>query len=123
MHPPFSTEIVENIISLSSERVGDENINCERAQEIGYTLVTNTIGKKLKDVKFKRNDKVKTLVLVSKKTIRINNENIPINPIQLFNGIICTNKTSDELEICFQYELASYPPSLFVESLLRKGNK
>lgn len=79
----------------------------------------NARGKKLADVKFRRLDRVKTL----NKSIKINNDLVPINPLQLFNRILCTSKSPEALEHCFEFELASYPPSLFVDGFLRKSIK
>lgn len=41
----------------------------------------------------------------------------------MFNRIICVYDSPVKLMYYFQFELASHPPTLFDESLLRKGTK
>lgn len=43
--------------------------------------------------------------------------------MQLFNRIICSNKTPEEIKHCFKFELSPYPLSLFKDENLRKGTK
>ncbi|CAG9761129.1 unnamed protein product [Ceutorhynchus assimilis] len=48
---------------------------------------------------------------------------VNVSPMQLFNRIICFNKTPDEIRDCFSFELSPYPLSLFKDCILRKGTK
>ncbi|CAG9760107.1 unnamed protein product [Ceutorhynchus assimilis] len=56
-------------------------------------------------------------------SIKIRQKYVDINPMQLFNRIICSNKTPEEIKYCFDFELSPYPLALFKDGNLRKGVK
>lgn len=56
-------------------------------------------------------------------TVIVNKREVVINPMQLFNRIVCSNKSPEELKKCFAFELAPYPPSIFKDGEIRSGTK
>ncbi|GBO31846.1 hypothetical protein AVEN_85128-1 [Araneus ventricosus] len=72
-------------------------------------------------VKFKRNDRVPPLALISD-AIKVHDESVSINPTTLFQ-IIYITKQSDELEDVLTFELCPFPLPLFDEAVMRKGTK
>ena len=80
------------------------------------------IGKPFDDLKLERKKKVKTFSSM-KNSIKICNDEITVNPTQLFNRIACTIESSTQLEGYMKYELAPQCPSLFDEVSMRKGTK
>jgi hypothetical protein len=118
---PFSGHRSE-LISLSNGVIGDDNINCDSALEQGKVAMSKMIGNNFNDVKLKRSDRVRTLSLVNG-SVNIQDEVIPINTMQLFNRIICVVKSPEDLAVCLKYELSPQPPSLFINSVMRKANK
>ncbi|CAG9760005.1 unnamed protein product [Ceutorhynchus assimilis] len=55
--------------------------------------------------------------------IKINQNYVNVSPMQLFDRIICSNKTPDEIRDSFSSELSPYPLSLFKDGILRQGTK
>ena len=72
-----------NLISISNGVVGDSMINCHMAKEIGTLGIKRIEGGNFHTVKFKRNDRVQPLALMSR-AIKVHGESISINPTTLF---------------------------------------
>lgn len=53
-----SFSINNGIINIASGFIGDENINCYAALEIGCKSINNIIGKSMKSIAFKKTDGV-----------------------------------------------------------------
>ena len=121
-HEPFCATRPE-LISLSNGIVGDDKINCDTAVETGINAMNRMVGMNFADIHLKRTDKVLSLGSLTA-SVKVHGEEVIVNTLQLFNRIICTVKTDEELAACFEYELAPRPPALFDESLLmRKSSK
>lgn len=108
--------------SLFSGRIAKPDINCDLADEIGRKLLIKNVGKLFTDIKCKRTDRIKNFSQMSS-SIKINSNYVNVSPMQLFNRIICSNKTPEEIKDCFRFELSPYPLSLFKDGVLRKGTK
>lgn len=122
-HSPFDyQEGPSDLVSLSTGLIADKTITCDIAEELGEKCITQFVGKNFEEMKFKRADKVKTFDSILS-TTKINNNEVDVNPTQLFNRIICAVKSEEELKKCFQFELHNFPPSLFSKGILRKGTK
>ena len=67
-------------------------------------------GKTPAEFSFKRSDQVVTLG--SKNTVKINGENIQVDPQLLFQRLIVAAQTID-LSTALNYELCTFPPALF----------
>ena len=51
-------------------------------------------------------------------SVRIDGDDVHVDPLLLFQRLITVAQTSDELESAFKHELCIYPPALFGSSLL-----
>ncbi|CAH1111519.1 unnamed protein product [Psylliodes chrysocephalus] len=80
------------------------------------------LGHTFKSVKFKRKDKVLSLV-AAKCSVKIGSIPVIINPLLLFQRICIAKKSDDELKEYLQYELAPFPFSMFTEDGMRKVAK
>lgn len=72
--------------------------------------------------KLKRNNMVKPLVFINWSS-KTKDANMIVDSSQLFQRIVCTVRTSPELEQCFTFELAAVPLSIFDERGLMKKTK
>lgn len=59
VHNPFPE--LKELISISTGVVGNEKVNCHKAQEVGQQIMKNIIGEHFNEVKLKRNNRVITL--------------------------------------------------------------
>ncbi|XP_026482212.1 uncharacterized protein LOC113389378 [Ctenocephalides felis] len=119
-HAPFPE--VNELMSISTGMIGDEEINCHMSHEIGTASISKIIGADFNTVKFKRNDRVKALGVMNA-GIRIKYIIVPINPLLIFQRM-CIAKTSEtKLETFLSNELAPFPLSLFNEEGMRKCAK
>ena len=55
--------------------------------------------------------------------MKVRDEIIPVNTMQLFNRIVCVIKSDEDFASCLEYELAPRPLSLFDEISMRKTEK
>lgn len=120
-HNPFRNRC-SDLVSLSTGIVAESNITCDMALEKGEILLQKTFGKNFADVVYTRKNKV-IPIAAQMRSIKYNNETIIINSQQLFHRMVCAINSPQELKLYFKYELASFPPCLFNEGLLRKGTK
>lgn len=120
-HNPFMDR-GDALVSVSNGLIANEKINCDSALERGEDAINSLVGKDFISVVFGRKNKVIPLAAQSC-GIKVHNNNVPINPQQLFNRIICVINNQNDLKTCFTYELASKPASLFDEVSMRKGVK
>jgi hypothetical protein len=120
VHNPFPEH--NHLASIATGVVGDNNVNCDKAVEIGNRSVSNLIGKNFHDVKLKRSARVLPLATAIS-CVKVNNTAIPVNTRQLFNRIIGVIKSNEHLSEYLQYELSPRPLSLFDDFGLRKTRK
>ncbi|GBO28443.1 hypothetical protein AVEN_103963-1 [Araneus ventricosus] len=111
-----------NLISISTGVVGDSRINCHMAKEEGILGIKRIEGNNFYTVKFRRNDRVQPLALMSN-AIKVHDESVSINPTTLFQRISITKQSDEELEDFLTYELCPFPLPLFDEGGMRKGTK
>lgn len=121
IHSPFEYPAQE-LVNISTGRIAEDTINCDKAHEIGTMLMKGVVGQNLATVKMRRKDKVKSQVAVVK-GIKIRDDIIAVNPEQLFHRIMCLSNGADDLRRYFTYELASVPSALFDDVSIRKGTK
>ncbi|KAK3924286.1 Leucine--tRNA ligase [Frankliniella fusca] len=123
MHNPFEKRPVE-LVSLSSDVVGDSSINCDQAEEVGKKLLSQCVGKNFKNLKLQRKSVCKSLASVVQSSVRVGDDEIEINPNQLFHRSLCVLKTAEEVEQIFEFEMAARSPALFEPNgVMRKGCK
>lgn len=104
--------------------VSSPNCNPFNAKNIGIDIVKKMEGNNSSAFVFKKKDQV--VVMNSKNTIQIDNENVQIDPEVLFQRLlfIQNNRNKDDLENIFKYELTQRPPVFFDDQgFLRDGNE
>ncbi|GBP43082.1 hypothetical protein EVAR_96344_1 [Eumeta japonica] len=117
-HFPSMTQM----ISLASGMVGNDQINCHKAYEIGLVSLTKITGLKFHDVKLKRSDKVLPLS-INNKSVKVYDCQVSVDPLLLFQRITVSKKFERNLEEYLQYELSPYPIALFDSNALKKTTK
>jgi len=111
-HNPFPT--TNKIMSLATGIIGNDEINCHDAYNIGHISMENMVGQTFDNVKFKRSNRVLPLLSVNS-SVKIHDCKVVVDPLLLFQRI-CLNKKFDEhLREYLKYELSPYPLALFTE--------
>lgn len=118
-HPPFLYRT--ELISLATGVVGDEKINCWDAWNCGVKCQLQMIGNNFADVSLKRSTKVLPLSTQGS-NVKVNDFVLPINSTLLYQRIIRTVHTQEELESYFAYEMAPIPQSLFDNGGMRASD-
>ena len=90
---------------------GNTSVNADLAEEIGKSILNEMVGKSVAQHAFRKKDQVKTLG--NKSTVKIQGDDVCIDPKLLFQRLVTAGKYNDNLPEVFQYELCSYPPALF----------
>ena len=81
-------------------------------------------GKKFRDIKLRRKDKVVTIGAISiYKTVQVRGQQVEVNPTLLFNRITCVLNNSSDMESFLTFKLAPQPPALFQDGVMRKAAK
>lgn len=80
------------------------------------------IDQKFNSIKLKRADRVLPLLTISS-SVKVHNEEVPVDPLLLFQRISITKRFDDQLPKFMEYELAPFPLSLFDENGMRKTQK
>ncbi len=114
---PGLRNIVDGIVSNPS-------CNSYLAESVGSKIIKKLEGNGSSDYVFKKKDQV--IVMNSKNTIQIDDDNVQIDPEILFQRLlfIQNNRDKDAVEAILQYELTQRPPVFFDENgFLRDGNQ
>lgn len=110
--------------NIATGLVAEGNVNCDKCREVGEKVVESLKGKKVVEHTFRKKDQVVTFA--SKTAVKLKKDEIQVNPLLMFQRL-CVIATAGRYENpaqFFEYEMCSYPTSLFDESLLpRKANK
>ena len=121
-HNPFEPDIPV-LRSLSTGITATEDINCDRAEEVGYKIQTSLDNKPYTEAKIKRKDHIRTLldllpgVTVGKKAIHV-------DPTTLFLRCVeVAKRLGSDFRAFFQYEMCSVPTSLFKDNCMLKTQK
>ncbi|KAK3918359.1 Chromosome-associated kinesin KIF4 [Frankliniella fusca] len=122
-HSPF-TRPANLLVSLANGIVGSEDVNCDRAEEVGRKCMSEMVGKTFEDLHLRREDKVTPLGNIGKSVKIGERAVVMIDSMQLFHRIICVVKDEPDLRTYFSFELAPTPLSLFDSmGFSRKGTK
>ncbi|GBM26909.1 hypothetical protein AVEN_264758-1 [Araneus ventricosus] len=111
-----------NLISIRNGIVGDSMINCHITKEEGILGIKRIEGSIFQTEKFKRNDRVQSLALMSN-VIKMHDESASINPTTLSQQMNFTKQSNEEIEDFLTYELYPFPLPLFDEDGLLKDKK
>jgi len=109
-------------MSIATGVVGGNTINCDSAVEVGTIAIKKILGKTFGDIYLHRKDKVLPLSSVTN-SVKVREELIPVNTMQLFYRIVCVIKSYEDFASCLEYELAPRPLSLFDDISMRKTQK
>ena len=89
---------------------------------VGDAILKSMDGKTPAEYTFIRKKQAVTLGM--KSSVKIDGEQVQIDPQLLFQRLFTVGQSSDELKSAFKYELCSYPSALFDSSLLpRESDK
>ena len=117
---PFSND--SSLRSIVTGVHAHPSVNVDTAHADGVTVLNSMDGRTPDEHTFRRKDQVVTLG--TNNSVRIDGDDVQVDPLLLFQRLITVAQTSDELESAFKYELCSHPPALFDSSiLLREAHK
>lgn len=122
-HSPFID--TNNLVSLATGYVTGDETNCYEAKRVGEEILQKSVSEAslFGALKLKRANTVKTMAS-SAGRVKVAKDTIQIDSTQLFQRIICTVHSPEDLRSCFKYELASVPLSLCDNAgLMRKTKK
>lgn len=91
--------------------VADVSVNAGSAKEVGDKILSGMTGKTISKHSFRKKDQVVTMSHST--AIRIRDEDVQIDPQLLFQRLVTAGMRLENMHTVFQYELCSYPPSLF----------
>lgn len=112
----------KELVSIHTGVIAIQNINCQRAVEIGREMMTRIIGLDFGPLSFKRKDKVLSLSAVNT-SITINETSLPINPLMLCQRMCIAKNSETDRKNILTYQLAPLFLSLFTEAGMQKGTK
>lgn len=94
-YTPFPN--INDIVSISTDIVKDEKINCHMSREISNDGLSRIISENSDLVKFKRKDKVLPLYTATtiNNSIKVDTLSVPINPRLLFQSASLSNQTNN----------------------------
>ena len=119
---PFSAD--PSLRSITTGVVAGEDVNADKAKEVGEKVLCSMLGKNIHDHSFRKKDQVKTLA--SKSAVRFSEGSIQVDPQLLFQRltVVATGGQYENPQAFFKFEMCSYPPVLFDSSRLpRQANK
>ena len=117
---PFSND--PSLRNITTGVHDHPTFNVDTAHTVGSAILKSVEGKPSDEHTFRRKDQVVTLG--TKSSIKIDGEEVQVDPQLLFQRLIIVAQTSYELESAFKHELCSYAPALFDSSLLlREAHK
>ena len=71
---------------------------------------------------FRKRDQVKSMDV--KGSIKVKDKEVSVDPLLLFQHIVCAGTTENQLPDVFKYELCQFPSALFESnSIMRPANK
>jgi hypothetical protein len=118
---PFSKNTKE-LRSLSSGLIAEGSVNVDSAKTVGEAILVSMEGMAVSKHKFLKKEQVNNIA--SCVYVSVDGEKIEIDPQQLYKRLLVAGIGSIELTTLFQYELCSYPSSLFdTKLLMRQADK
>ena len=120
-HPSFAGYQSDRLVSIATGVVADTSANCDNVVQIGKSAAKKLTIKSFTEIPLHRSDKVKRIG--KKNSVSIHGKNTVVNPTLFFNRIPCVLESSTDMEQFLTYELAPQPPSLFLDSAMRKPTK
>ena len=119
---PFDSE--SSLRNIATGVVADDRVNCDKSQAEGKKILDSLTGKNAHEYTFRKKDQVVTLAC--KTAVRLNDGDVQVDPQLMFQrlSIVATTGGFESPQQFFEYEMCSFPASLFDASLLPlKANK
>ena len=113
------------LLSLSNglvSVVGQDDVNCDKTEEIGQSIQSGLDGANITDASIKRKDAMKplqSLIEDNKTKTGVSG----IDPKVMFTRMVVFAEREESLEPFFEFELTTEPMSLFKVGMMRKPNK
>ena len=120
-HNPFDRS-EKRLKSLSTGIIADKELSCEKTETIGNTIQKQLDNMKLCEVKIKRKDIVQCLDSNINK-VTVDTKSVYINQTVLFTRLTALAGRNEDPLQNFDYELTTYPMSLFKDGVMRKADK
>ena len=118
----FSTSS-RKLVSLSTGLVGDDNVNADEAKAVGDKILESMVDQPVGSYTFSQKRRVKTLASAAYVKTSTG-ERIEIDPKHLYQRLLIMGVGEIPLVDLLQYELCSFPASLFDNQLfMRSGDK
>jgi len=111
---PFSND--PSLRNIATGEHALSTVNVDTLTSVGAAILKSMDGLTPAEYTFKRKDQAVTLGM--KSSVRIDGDQIQVDPQLLFQRLVIVAQKCDELELALKYELCSYPPALFDSSLL-----
>ena len=93
VHSPIPPN--QELMSLATGVVGGYMINCDSALKVGTAAMQKMVVKTFGDIHLHHKDKVLLMSTVTN-SVKVREEIIPVNTMQLFNRIVCVIKSEDD---------------------------
>jgi hypothetical protein len=120
---PFDT-FNRSLRSLSNGVSAAENdpVNCDKAEDIGASIMQRMNGLPYSEVSIKKADKVVTLSQIGTVSAP-RSKQVNIDATVLFSRLVVIMSRCTDIASYFSFELTALPTSLFKDSFMRKADK
>jgi hypothetical protein len=121
---PFRLADCTRLISLISgvSSGANDNLNCDKADEVGFEIQMTWNDKRYSEITFRRNDCVKNLATLHN-VYKLDECDSDMDANSLFHRLVVLAQFSDDVAACFDYELTPFPSALFNRGIMRKADK
>ena len=103
-----------NLINVMTGVHAESSVDVEKARQVGQSILDSMTGKSATEFSFKKSNQV--ITFSAKSSIKVDGEKIQVDPQLLFQRLLIACQSLDDMGAMFQYELCSYPTSLFDSS-------
>ena len=112
-----------HLLSTGLVSTEEDDINCEKAEDVGRTIQATLGNAFFKDASVKRKGQIKPLETLQQSTKTTEGEDQSIDSSVMFDRIVTIAPREGNIEEFFQYELTREPMSLFKNRMMRKPDK
>ena len=98
--------------------IADESVNVDTAETVGAAILSSMEGLSVSKHTFTKKQQVNNLA--SSVYVSVDGEKVQIDPKQLYQRLLVAGIGTIDVKTLFQYELSSYPSSLFDTKLLMR---
>ena len=97
--------------NINNGMTASASVNADCAREVGDKILQDMVDKPVLTYSFKKKDQVTNMA--SSDAIKVREEEVVIDPQLLFQRLVTAGVRNENLQDIFEYELCSFPPSLF----------